>query len=244
VKELVLVSENSSSYGKDIGAKLEDLLAALNEVDAAWVRVSYLQPAEVRPALVEAMCAGNALPYFDIPFQHASAQVLRRMRRFGDPDSFLDLVSLIRRADPAAGLRSNFIVGFPGETEGDLRQLADFIGQARLDAIGVFGYSREEGTEGATLPGQLPQDEIDARVDWIAGLVDELVAQRAAERIGEPVQVLVEEAGTEVSGRARFQGPQTDGNTVIRTSARRSPGDLVWGMVVASDGVDLVAEEV
>ncbi len=244
VREVVLVSENSSAYGKDLGTNLETLLAGLTRVDGLdWIRVSYLQPAEVRPTLLEAMLTNESvLPYFDLPFQHASASVLRRMRRFGDADSFLDLLDRIRAVRPEAGIRSNVIVGFPGETEADLAVLSDFLAAARLDAIGVFGYSDEEGTEGATLGGKLPDDLIAERVDRLATLADEVSTQRAAQRIGERAQVLVEgpgEGGRQ--GRSAHQGPETDGSTTI-VAGNPAPGALVWGKVAASDGVDLVVE--
>src|SRR5690606_10809282 len=145
VRELVLVSENSTSYGKDLGdlRALERLLPALAAVDGIErVRVSYLQPAATRPGLIETICGTPGVaPYFDLSFQHASGPVLRSMRRFGDRERFLGLLEQIRALAPEAGVRSNFIVGFPGETEDDVEELAEFLSAARLDAIGVFGYS-------------------------------------------------------------------------------------------------------
>ena len=189
VRELFLVSENSTSYGKDLG-DLRLLEAVLPELAAVpgieRVRVSYLQPAEVRPGLVETMTSTPGVaPYFDLSFQHASGSVLRAMRRFGDGERFCGLLDDIRRACPEAGVRSNFIVGFPGETEADVAELQDFLAEARLDAIGIFGYSDEDGTEAAALPGHLPEDEVARRVEDLADLADELVAQRALERHGE-----------------------------------------------------------
>ena len=245
VREVVLVSENSSAYGKDLGTNLETLLTGLSKVDGLdWIRVSYLQPAEVRPTLLEAMLTLDpVLPYFDLPFQHASASVLRRMRRFGDADSFLDLLERIRTVRPEAGIRSNVIVGFPGETESDVRVLSDFLAAARLDAIGVFGYSDEEGTEGATLDGKHPDDVIADRVDRLAGLCDEVSTQRAELRLGERVRVLVEGSAEDGAplGRAAHQGPETDGSSTIGGAVDNvGPGVMVWGRVTATDGVDLV----
>ncbi len=140
VKELFLVSENSSSYGKDLGdiRLLETLLTEMNQIDGLeWIRVSYLQPAEIRPpGLIETMVElDKVVPYFDLSFQHASGSVLRRMRRFGgDAEQFLGLLEQIRNLSPRAGVRSNFIVGFPGETDQDRQILRDFLTEARLDA--------------------------------------------------------------------------------------------------------------
>jgi MiaB/RimO family radical SAM methylthiotransferase len=248
VKELFLVSENSTSYGKDLGdvRLLETLLPELAAVDGVErVRVSYLQPAETRPGLVRAIAGTEGVAdYFDLSFQHASAPVLRRMRRFGDPDSFLSLLDDVRRQAPAAGVRSNVIVGFPGETEEDLATLCSFLDAGRLDVVGVFGYSDEDGTEAATMGGKLDEEEIRARVDHVTSLVEELTAQRAEDRLGEPVQVLLERVeGSAGEGRAEHQGPEVDGlTTVLDLPAGARVGDLVPAVVVDSVGVDLVAE--
>ncbi len=191
------MSENSTSYGKDLGdlRLLEQLLPELARVPGlARVRVSYLQPAETRPGLLEAIAGTPGVaPYFDLSFQHAAPAVLRRMRRFGGTDDFLGLVERIRALAPAAGIRSNVIVGFPGETEAELAELERFLEAALLDVVGVFGYSDEDGTEAATLPGGLHPDEIAERVARVGALVEELTAQRALDRVGETVEVLVEE---------------------------------------------------
>ena len=251
VKELFLVSENSTSYGKDLGdlRLLETLLpqlAALEGVER--VRVSYLQPAETRPGLVAAIARTDRVAaYFDLSFQHAAPTVLRRMRRFGDPDSFLGLLQRVREQAPAAGVRSNVIVGFPGETEEELATLCDFLAAAELDVVGVFGYSDEDGTEAATLAGKLDEDEIRARVAQVSALVEELTAQRAEDRVGEQVAVLVERvlAPGVVEGRAEHQGPEVDGTTTVRLAAGpgAAVGDLVTARVASSAGVDLVADQ-
>jgi ribosomal protein S12 methylthiotransferase len=256
VRELVLVSENSTSYGKDLGdiRLLETLLPELAAIDGLdWIRVSYLQPAELRPSLIDAMAeTPKVVPYFDLSFQHSAPDVLRRMRRFGDTERFLGLLSTIREKLPTAGARSNFIVGFPGETEADYKELEGFLTEARLDAIGVFGYSDEDGTEAARFEGKLDQDEIDERTARLSELAEELTAQRAAERIGERIEVLVEHVdadgadveGRDIEGRAAQQGPETDGSVrlVGESASGLRAGSLISAVVVDSDGVDLVAE--
>ena len=248
VKELFLVSENSTSYGKDLGdlRLLETLLPELADVDGVErVRVSYLQPAETRPGLVTAIASTPGVAdYFDLSFQHASHAVLRRMRRFGDPDSFLGLLEQIRSQAPSAGVRSNVIVGFPGETEQDLQTLCEFLEAARMDAVGVFGYSDEDGTEAATYGEKLDEDEIRERTEHVTRLAEELTAQRAEERVGERVDVLLETVlhdGT-AEGRTAQQGPEVDGSTTVHglpDDAR--VGDFVTAVVTGSDGVDLLA---
>jgi ribosomal protein S12 methylthiotransferase RimO len=250
VRELFLVSENSTSYGKDLGdlRLLETLLPELAAVEGIErVRVSYLQPAETRPGLVEAIATTPGVsPYYDLSFQHASATVLRRMRRFGDPESFLGLLDRVRVLAPAAGVRSNVIVGFPGETDDDLQTLCDFLVAGRLDVTGVFGYSDEDGTEAAAYDGKLGEDEIRARVEHVTDLVEQLTAERAEARVGEEVLVLVESLedtgdGRVAEGRADHQGPEVDGTTRL-TAGSPAVGDLVPARVVAAEGADLVAE--
>ena len=247
VREIVLVSENSTSYGKDLG-DLRALEALIPQIDAlgavARVRVAYLQPAEVRPGLLTAIARTPVVaPYYDLSFQHASAVVLRRMRRFGGTAEFVDLVQQIRHLDPAAGIRSNVIVGFPGETEADVDELCAFLEEARLDAVGVFGYSDEDGTEAATLPDKVPQDVVDARVERVTALAEEVMAQRAEDRIGERVLVLVEELGDDGTawGRSAHQGPDDGGTRLEPVDDGVRVGDLVEAVVVSTEGVDLVA---
>ncbi len=246
VQELFLVSENSTSYGKDLGdlRLLETMLPELGAIEGIdRVRVSYLQPAETRPGLVTAIASTPGVAaYYDLSFQHASHSVLRRMRRFGDPESFLGLIEQIRSQAPLAGIRSNVIVGFPGETEEDLQTLCDFLVGARMDVVGVFGYSDEDGTEAAAFDEstKLDEDEVRERLEHVTRLVEELTAQRAEERIGEEVEVLVESTDEDVAGRAEHQGPEVDGTTYLADSDAKV-GDLVRAVVIETDGVDLIA---
>ncbi|MDJ0464753.1 30S ribosomal protein S12 methylthiotransferase RimO [Streptomyces sp. H27-C3] len=251
VKEVMLVSENNTSYGKDLGdiRLLETLLPELAEVDGIErVRVSYLQPAEMRPGLIDVLTSTPKIaPYFDLSFQHSSAGVLRSMRRFGDTDSFLQLLETIRAKAPQAGVRSNFIVGFPGESEADLAELERFLTGARLDAIGVFGYSDEDGTEAVTYDKKLDADVIAERLAHISRLAEELTSQRAEERLGETLEVLVESVGSDEDdeaavGRAAHQAPETDGQVIFTTGQGLTVGRMVEAKVVGTEGVDLVAE--
>jgi ribosomal protein S12 methylthiotransferase len=235
-------------YGKDLGSLrlLEELLPGLAGVDGVdWVRVSYLQPAEVRPGLVDVMTSTpGVVPYFDLSFQHASGPVLRSMRRFGDRQRFTELVERIRDKSPHAGIRSNFIVGFPGETADDLRELELFLSEARLDAIGIFGYSDEDGTEAAGFTSKVDPDEVDRRVSEFSSIAEEVMAQRAADRVGETIAVLVEEAvrDGEYEGRAEHQAPDVDGSvTLLVEDGKVALGDIVTARVTGSDGADLVA---
>ncbi|MFH8986449.1 30S ribosomal protein S12 methylthiotransferase RimO [Streptomyces varsoviensis] len=251
VKEIMLVSENNTSYGKDLGdiRLLETLLPELAAIDGLErIRVSYLQPAEMRPGLIDVLTSTEKVaPYFDLSFQHSAPGVLRAMRRFGDTDRFLGLLDQVRAKAPQAGARSNFIVGFPGETEEDVAELERFLTGARLDAIGVFGYSDEDGTEAAGYTDKLDPEVVAERLERISRLAEELTAQRAEERLGETVEVLVdrvdeEDGGDGVVGRAAHQAPETDGQTILTGDRDLAPGRMVVAKVVASEGVDLIAE--
>jgi len=247
VSEIFLVSENTTSYGKDFQdlKVLENMLPELAAIDGIErIRLSYLQPAEMRPSLIQAMTSiPKVIPYFDLSFQHASGTVLRRMRRFGDGEKFLHLINQIRVLAPDAGIRSNVIVGFPGETEAEFAELVDFISQARLDAIGVFGYSDEDKTEALTLEDKLEQSVINSRVESLSTLVDELLMQRAEERIGSLVRVMIEDVELQ-EGRADHQGPEVDGSTFIKSRNKYKIGEYVEALVSDVAGVDLIASPI
>ncbi|WP_250279526.1 MiaB/RimO family radical SAM methylthiotransferase [Frankia sp. Cppng1_Ct_nod] len=251
VRELVLVSENSTSYGKDLGdlRALEKLLPQLAAISGVVrVRAVYLQPAEVRPSLLETLLTTPGVaPYLDLSFQHASPSVLRRMRRFGGADAFCELLARARSFAPELGARSNVIVGFPGETRADVAILERFLEDADLDAVGVFGYSDEDGTEAANLPDKVAPATVSRRHRRLTDLVEQLTAVRAESRIGSGVEVLVEEiAGGLAYGRAAHQQPDVDGACTVRVPTGPVTdlrvGDLVSAKVVAAEGVDLVAE--
>ncbi|MDB1088861.1 30S ribosomal protein S12 methylthiotransferase RimO [Streptomyces sp. ACA25] len=258
VSEIMLVSENNTSYGKDLGdiRLLETLLPELAAVEGLErIRVSYLQPAELRPGLIDVLTGTEKVaPYFDLSFQHSAPGVLRAMRRFGDTERFLELLAAIRVRAPQAGVRSNFIVGFPAETEADVTELERFLGEARLDAVGVFGYSDEEGTEAAGYPGKNSAEVVAERLARVSRLAEELTAQRAEERIGERARVLIESfehegpddgAGESLTavGRGVHQAPETDGQIMIKGPDARDlkAGEYVDAEIVATEGVDLIA---
>jgi tRNA A37 methylthiotransferase MiaB len=216
-------------------------IAAISGIER--VRLSYLQPAEMRPSLLQAMVATEKVaPYFDLSFQHTSPSVLRAMRRFGDSEKFLHLISQIRALDPQAGIRSNFIVGFPGETQEDFDGLAEFITNAQLDAVGIFGYSDEDNTEALALGEKIEAEVIAQRVESLSSLADEMVSQRAQMRIGQSVRVLIEDAQLQ-EGRAAHQGPEVDGTTTFVGTDYKA-GEYVDAVVIESIGADLVARAI
>jgi ribosomal protein S12 methylthiotransferase len=246
VKEVYLVSENTTSYGKDLGdlRSLEKLLTELAKIpDLQWIRLSYLQPAEMRPSLTSAIFeTEKVVPYFDLSFQHAAATVLKRMKRFGSKDEFLAMISQIRDKNPYAGIRSNFIVGFPQESESEFNELVQFLSEANLDSIGVFEYANEDNTTAFDFEGQISDSEKRDRFNEIKTLADELVDQQANSRIGEKTQVLIEGSeGGQSIGRALHQGPDVDGATHV-ANGKYKIGQLVNITITSNSGADLTGE--
>lgn len=262
IRELVLVSENTTSWGKDLpgidgrpgGRALQPLLLdELSQVDGIErLRLMYLQPAELQPRLLEAMAAQPKVAnYFDLSLQHASARILDRMLRSGSPERFLALVERIRELAPDAVFRSNFILGFPGETDEDVATLEQFLHDARLDWVGLFTYSDEDGTAAVDLDGHVPEHEALDRLRALSDVQERLADAAAAAWVGREVDVLVDvvedvEGDTLVLGRGAREAPDTDGEVRLVTAdgspATASVGDVVAARVVAADGVDLVAE--
>jgi ribosomal protein S12 methylthiotransferase len=232
VSEVCLVAENSTSYGKDLGGReaLVHLLRDLAEVDGLRrVRLNYLQPDELTPGLLEEMAANPVVcSYFDLSLQHASAPVLRRMRRGGSAERFLELVGRIRALDPDAAFRSNFILGFPGERAADVRELEAFLEAARLDWVAFFAWSPEDGTAALALDGRVPPGIARARVERVQELQDRIAAEAQTGWVGRRLEVLVERVeddGT-AEGRSFREAPESDG--VVRvdgaTEGGRGPG--------------------
>lgn len=244
VSEIFLVSENTTSYGKDLGdlRAMEKLLPELSKIDGIKrIRLSYLQPAEMRPTLLQAMIEHEKVaPYFDLSFQHTAKDVLRAMRRFGGSSEFLHLISQIRALSPEAGIRSNFIVGFPGESERDFEDLCKFIDDAKLDAVGVFGYSDEDGTEALNMQNKIDPEVIAERVATLSTIADNAVSERATLRIGSEVEVLIDDPELQ-EGRAAFQGPEVDG-TVGFVDTEFRLGQWVKAVITESAGADLIAK--
>src|SRR5829696_6173742 len=248
VSEVCLVAENSTSYGKDLGGReaLIHLLRDLATIDGLRrVRLNYLQPDELTPGLLEEMAANPVVcSYFDLSLQHASAPVLRRMRRGGSAEGFLELVGRIRALDPDAAFRSNFIVGFPGERAADVRRLEAFLEAARLDWVAFFAWSPEDGTAALALDGRVPPATARARVERVQELQDRVLAEAQQGWVGRRLEVLVERVeddGT-AEGRSFREAPESDG--VVRVEEAPRPvrvGEYVAVEVTAAQGPELLA---
>ena len=243
VSEIVLVAQDLAAYGRDIGAPgtLADLLDHLSDIPGLRsIRLLYLHPREIRPRLLEAMTSSPVVaPYFDLSLQHASGRLLRAMKRPGDGARHLELIGRIRELDPDAALRSSFIVGFPGETEDDIEDLASFLEEARLDWAGFFPYSAEPGTPAAEMPDQVDREERMERLRYLSGIQEEITVDRNGEWLGRVVEVVVDqvEDGTPIA-RSHRQAPEIDG--VIRLD-RGAPGDWVKARLTGTHGPDMEA---
>jgi ribosomal protein S12 methylthiotransferase len=240
VREVVLVAQDLASYGKDrpsdLGAgSIVDLVNRVaRKVDRT--RLLYLYPSDLSDALIDAICS-TGVPYFDLSLQHVSKPLLRRMRRWGDGRRFLDRIDAIRSREPDAAFRSNFIVGYPGETEEDHDQLLDFIERAQLDWCGFFAYSPEDGTYAVDLDGQVPDSLVRERLAELGELQDAITARRRDELIGRTIEVLVDSPG---EGRSHREAPEIDG--IVEIPMNLEVGTLCEVTVTSAVGPDLQAE--
>ena len=198
-------------------------------------RLLYLYPSDLSDALIDAICA-TGVPYFDLSLQHVSKPHLRRMRRWGDGTRFLNRIENIRKREPEAAMRSNFIVGYPGETEEDHDQLLAFIEDAQLDWCGFFGFSPEEGTYALNLPDHVEQSLMNERLSELREMQDAITARRRDDLIGETLEVLVDSTGV---GRSHREAPEIDG--VIHVSETLSVGSFVQVEIADALGPDLLA---
>ncbi|MCX7027523.1 MAG: 30S ribosomal protein S12 methylthiotransferase RimO [Spirochaetes bacterium] len=246
ISEIVLIGQDLGSYGAETkGPGLPKLLAALSAMEGQfWVRVLYIHPDHFPEAILEVMTRDRRiLPYFDLPFQHASRRILKEMNRRGSAEEYLALVARIRAALPDSMIRSTFLVGFPGETDEDFALLAAFQRDAALDWLGVFSYSREEGTQAYAMKPRVTKKLAEKRKRLIEEEQEKISPARLQRFIGEEVEVLVEEnvEGSELClGRAWMQAPEVDGLTVLKGVFK--PADRVRARIVAVNGIDLEAE--
>ena len=238
-REIVLVAQDLASYGKDrpdeLGAgAIVPLVRAVGE-RVPRVRLLYLYPSDLSDELIDVVC-DSTVPYFDLSLQHVSKPLLRRMRRWGDGDRFLRRIADIRTRRPDAAFRSNFIVGYPGETEGDHDELLRFVEEAQLDWCGFFAYSREEGTYAAGLDGQVPGSLVAERLGELTELQDAITAARRDDLVGTTTEVLVDRPGI---GRSHREAPEIDGVVVVDASL--VVGSFAEVTIVEALGSDLIA---
>lgn len=239
-REIVLVAQDLASYGRDQGKGTKDLVPLIESVAARVerVRLLYLYPSDLTGRLIDAIVA-TGVPYFDLSLQHVSAPLVRRMRRWGDGAKFLQRIEAIRAIAPEAAFRSNFIVGYPGETEDDHDQLLAFVEEAQLDWCGFFAYSREVGTYAADLDGTVPRPLMDDRLAELRERQDTITAARRDELIGCVVEVLVDAPGV---ARSHREAPEIDG--IITVPSALAVGAILPIRITGAEGPDLYGEAV
>lgn len=237
VQEVVLVAQDLAAFGRDQGQGSRQIVPLIEEVAkrVPWVRLLYLYPSDLSDKLIDTICQ-TGVPYFDLSLQHVSRPLMRRMRRWGSGDVFLDRIADIRARDAAATFRSNFIVGYPGETEADHDELLSFVEQARLDWCGFFSYSEEEGTYGADLDGKVPTSLMHERLAELREMQDRITAENRDANIGERRTVLVDRQGI---ARSTSEAPEIDG--IIQVGEDLPVGRFATVTIVGAEGPDLIA---
>ena len=254
VKELLVISQDTSAYGVDlkyasspwkgreIRAKFYDLAAELGSL-GVWVRLHYVYPYPHVDEVIPLMAEGKILPYLDIPFQHASPRILKAMKRPASNDKVLKRISSWRSICPDLALRSTFIVGFPGETEDDFRQLLDFVGEAKIARAGCFKYEPVEGATANAIEGAVPDAVKEERWHRFMEAQQKVSVSLMAERVGKRFDVLIDEVDEDGAiGRSPWDAPEIDGNVFVNDAAGLKPGDLVPVTVLHADEYDLWAE--
>ena len=238
VKEVVLVAQDLAAYGRDQGVGKKSIIPLIEEIvqRVDWVRLLYLYPSEINQQLIDAMCS-LTVPYFDLSLQHVSPSLMRRMKRWGDAERFRGLISEIRRNSPSAVFRSNFIVGYPGETEEDQDELISFIKEMQLDWCGFFSFSDEEDTYASGLEGKIDRSLIIERLKELSYLQDEITSSKRDALIGERISVLVDSHGV---GRTYREAPEIDGIVSVPDSCQ--VGEFADLIVKGSLGPDLEAD--
>ena len=236
-QEIVLVAQDLAAYGRDQGVGERSIVPLYNAVAAEvpWIRLLYLYPSDLTDELIGTIC-DSPVPYFDLSLQHVSPPLMRRMRRWGNGEKFLERIDAIRARSDDAAFRSNFIVGYPGETEADHDQLLDFVQAARLDWCGFFAYSPEAGTYATELDGAVPVDLAAERLAELRELQDSITAEKRDQLLGREVTVLIDEIG---QGRSHREAPEIDG--VISLPHNLKPGTFAQVTVTQAAGPDLVA---
>ena len=239
-REIVLIAQDLASYGKDRPGELGagSIVSLVRRVSAMVdrTRLLYLYPSDLSDGLIDAIL-DTGVPYFDLSLQHVSKTLLRRMRRWGDGSRFLDRIEDIRRREPDAAFRSNFIVGYPGETESDHDQLLDFVESAQLDWCGFFAYSPEEGTYAVNLDGTVPDSLVRERLAELSEMQDSITARRRDDLIGREISVLIDEPGV---GRSHREAPEIDG--IVEVPETLTVGEFHTVTVRSALGPDITAD--
>ena len=253
VKELLVISQDTSAYGLDIKyaespwkgrplpARFLDLATALGDL-GVWVRMHYVYPYPHVDGVIPLMAEGKILPYLDIPFQHASPNVLKAMRRPAHGEKTLERIQRWRRDCPDLALRSTFIVGFPGETEADFQLLLDWLKEAKLNRVGCFKYEDVDGAKANALPGAVPEEVKEDRWRRFMAAQQDISAALLAEKIGRTIPVLIDEVHEDgAEGRSQWDAPEIDGTVFLDGATGVKAGDIVQAEIVDAEDYDLIA---
>ncbi|MGZ9897123.1 30S ribosomal protein S12 methylthiotransferase RimO [Shewanella gaetbuli] len=251
VKELLVISQDTSAYGVDVKHKtafwdgmpvkthMQQLCEQLAK-QGIWVRLHYVYPYPHVDDIIPLMAEGKILPYLDIPFQHANKRILKLMKRPGSADRVLERISKWREICPELVIRSTFIVGFPGETEEEFQELLDFLQQAQLDRVGCFKYSPVEGAKANELPDHVPEDVMEDRLQRFMAVQAKISAEKLQARIGQEYLVLIDEVNTEGAvGRSYMDAPEVDGKVYLTDEFDVKPGDQIWVQIIHADEHDV-----
>ncbi|MFB9884882.1 30S ribosomal protein S12 methylthiotransferase RimO [Balneatrix alpica] len=251
VKELLVVSQDTSAYGVDlkyrtgfwqgrpVKTRMRELCEALGSM-GVWVRLHYVYPYPSVDESISLMAEGKILPYLDIPFQHANPRILKLMKRPAATEKTLERIQRWRAICPDITLRSTFIVGFPGETEQEFQELLDFLDEAQLDRVGAFTYSAVEGATANALPGAVPEEVKEERLARFMAKQEAISAQKLQQKIGKRVQVLIDEIAEEGAvGRTQADAPEIDGLIFLDGATHLEPGQFVEAIVEDADAHDL-----
>jgi ribosomal protein S12 methylthiotransferase len=256
VKELLVISQDTSAYGVDtkyktefwngrpVKTRFQDLVTMLSELDA-WVRLHYVYPYPHVDDIIPLMAQGKLLPYLDIPFQHASPRILKAMKRPASSENVLERLARWRDICPDIAIRSTFIVGFPGETERDFEELLKFLEQAQLDRVGCFKYSAVEGAKANELPDPVDEDIKQDRLDLFMQVQEQISRAKLSQKVGQVLTVLVDEVSEqEILARSKYDAPEVDGLVIIQEKLDVSPGDTLRVTVTDSTEHDLFAKPI
>ena len=248
VQELAVIAQDTTAYGRDTGTSIVELLTALAALDFSWIRLLYTYPTSITDDLLQLLSGTpNLVKYVDLPLQHVSENVLRRMRRPGSYGSTKRLIEKIRERVPGVTIRSSFIVGFPGETDEDFRELLTFLTEMRLNHVGIFKYSREENSAAFDYADQIDDETKAARFRETMSLQQKLSHELNQELVGQELEVLLEfpseESELVMVGRHQGQAPDVDGVVYIGRGTLK-PGQMVTVRITEAHAYDLVGEEV
>jgi ribosomal protein S12 methylthiotransferase len=241
VKELLVIAQDTSSYGIDLDKKtnIVNLAQELSKL-GIWIRLHYLYPHPCIDKLIQLMATNKILPYLDMPLQHAHPRILKLMQRPSYKNNMLENIKKWRATCPDLSIRSTFIVGFPGETDEEFAYLLNFLAEAKIDRVGCFKYSPVKGAKANELPNQIPEPIKEERLETLMDLQAEISTQKLATKIGKTIEVIIDEITEDaIIGRSKYDSPKVDGQVIIKKNPNLKPGDIIKVKIDKADEHDL-----